>query len=823
MPTVAELLNPAATTTPSGPTASDSGPAPPPGFVPANDQAPAPPPEFVPAGAKQGSGLLANLAQGASEGVQFNGGLIRDALINPRAITDRIVGMVGQVMGDKPAPSAPGLGAIASIPADMAARKASNAVVAATPAERIVRSAGAGATGAVLNPEGTVAQMLSGAAGGLGAGVASEMVPENLKPVAALVGGVAGYGLAHQSVAAKFGPKVADVVAEAPRDVVLTPEGKLTEDGKEIAAQNGLHPDQVKAAYDHFDEVKANTANDNPDLPPVEAPAMAVGDGLTRPTAEEPPTNTTAQEAIPAAEASTAQPIPEAPSSAAQRLAEAKSEGIDLTRGEAMQDFAAQEAENTLLNTHGTPESAEARIFKQKQQAQIGEAVDRFRNAFGNPEATAEDRGAQIQEALQTLRDSGKKGATAFYEAAREAAEKIGPEASNLLKLDTGGILGKLRELFIDEGVPDQVRKALKQYAAKYGLIGEDPTTVEGETTVKLRDDAGNLVAGPRFIGPVEPLTINNAEAFRQKINSQFKADDSSLSQQIKPLIDDAVQKALARAASEGPAEVARNAKAGREAYREYAQTFKAKDIVQSLVDWKSGTKTPQVSPDKVLNKILGNDPDSITSTKRIKAVLLNKPTDKSPAAWTAVQAHAIGKIFDKAQVLNASADGPVFSGAKLHSAIQAFGPAKLKIILGEEDFNQLMKLNRIMRNATVPIKGTTNPSGSAYTLISFLGKQGMKLEALSHFVPVAGPIARAAVGVVAHGVKGGLQDIKAAKTLKGIREYDLTQAANEDAKAPKVNAAEFVSRFIQATRDPAIVAPILAASATQSTKDAGQ
>ena len=153
------------------------------------------------------------------------------------------------------------------------------------------------------------------------------------------------------------------------------------------------------------------------------------------------------------------------------------------------------------------------------------------------------------------------------------------------------------------------------------------------------------------------------------------------------------------------------------------------------------------------------------------------------------------------------------------YTAIHAFGVNKLKLILGEEDFNQLMKLNRIIRNATVPIEGTVNRSGTAYTLMNFLGKQGLKLASVGRFVPGVGPLA----DVAAHVVKSSQQSAKAAKTLKGIREYDLTQAANEDAKATKVNAAEFVQRFIEAARDPNIVAPILAASSTQSQKDASQ
>lgn len=823
---VAELLAGSPAAGPSARQGSDI-PPPPPGFTVSNDTGdiPPPPPGFT-VGAqpqKQGSGLAANLAQGASEGLQFNAGLIRDALINPRAITDRAVSMASQVFGGKPAQHAPGLGDLVSIPANRAADKASAQIVAASPAERITRAIGAGATGALLNPEGTVAQMLGGAAAGAGSGLASEAVPENLKPLAGLVGGLVGVAAAHPAIVERFGPKVAQVVAEVPRDVALTPKGELTEDGREIAAQTGIHPDQVKAAYDHFDEVQAATANDNPDLPPAEAPAVAVGDGLSRPTSEEPPANTAAQEAVAAAEAPTAQPIPETPPGAAQRLGEAQSEGIDLTKGQATQDFTTQEAEQTLRRMAGTEEGAKAQAFYAKQTQQISDAVDRFKNAIGNPEATAEERGAQIQDSLRTLRDQGKAGVSALYKQAQDLADATGSEGSNLTRLDTAGILGKLRELFIDESVPDQVRKALKQQAAKYGLIGQDPTTVEGETTVKLKDQKGDPSGRISFIGPVEPLTITNAEAFRQKVNALYEADTSKLSQGLKPILDDAVQAAVERAATEAPGGVGDAFKAARKAHQTQMGAFKAKDIVQSLVDWKKGAPgTPQVQPDAVLKKILGNDADSVTSLKKVRAVLLSGSSDQSKAAWNAIQAHAVAKIFDKAFVLNSNTgDGLMgnISGAKLNSAIHAFGVDKLKVLLPPAEFDQLMKLNRIVRNATVPITGTVNHSGTAYAIMNFLGKQGMKLASVGRIIPGIGPIA----DVAAHIVKSSQQSARSAKTLKGISEYDLTQAANEDAKGSKVNAADYVARFIAAARDPNIVAPILAASSTQSTKDASQ
>jgi hypothetical protein len=968
--TVAELLAGTSTASPAAPPANDI-PPPPPGFTVSSGASdiPPPPPGFT----------IGNQAPKRSVGDYAGMYGVRTPMRAVEGLSD--LAQQGAEVASNPVLGAAKIGAriFGLLPQQpQYADKAADALGVATPTtsgEKLVDAGLQGAiqgviTGGAGAAEGTVAKMLggaakeavAGAAAGVGANAAQQAgLPAPVQLAAGLAGGLVTHR-AVTSVAERFGPKVADVVSEVPRDVAITPKGELTEDGREIAAQTGIHPDQVKAAYDHFDEVKARTANDNPlseggnttffhgspeanltelqphsrsqaiDSPKVislstdpnfasgyagdsgrvygvnaypnavgdfrkpsdlqkvlnyySAEAAKTGDGSAlypnKLSAEDraqiehgswiywenpemwrqfgwdgafnrelsgrsdaktlnvslAPHVRTAIEDEAAGQAavngsSTAEPPvprpqsggggqpPETPSSAAQRLAEAQSEGVALTKGQATQDFTTQEQEQTLRRMAGTDEGAQAQVFYAKQQQQISDAVDRFKNALGNVDATPEERGAQVQDALRTLRDQGKAGVSALYKQAQDLAETAGGEGSNITRLDTGGILGKLRELFIDESVPDQVRKALKQQAAKYGLIGQDPTTVEGETTVKLKDQNGEPSGRISFIGPVEPLTISNAEAFRQKINALYETDTSKLSQGLKPVIDDAVQKAVERAATEGPGDIGKAFKAARAAHQQQQATFKAKDVVQQLVDWKKGAPgTPQVQPDAVLKKVLGNDADSVTNLKKVKAVLMSGTSDQSKAAWTAIQAHAVGKIFDKALTLNASADGPTISGAKLNSAIHAFGVDKLKVLLPPSEFDQLMKLRRIIGNATIPIPGTVNSSGTAYALLNFLGKQGLKLGGLvGSFVPGG----RAIADVAAHVVKSSQQSAKAAKTLKGIREYDLTQAANEDAKGSKPDAGKFVADFIAAARDPNIVAPILAASSTQSTKDASQ
>lgn len=631
--------------------------------------------------------------------------------------------------------------------------------------------------------------------------------------VAALLGGLGGVGGAMATeraavrVAEKFGPKAAKIVAEVPEEVAVTPEGHLTDEGRELAANSNLHPEVLKKAYEEHAAAKAEpepapepapVAQDTaPVAEPVSAPAAATVEAAPAPADSFTPANDT--------------PLP---ASAVARVDQAASEGVDLTKGQATQDFATQDAENTLKTQQSAP-GEQARQFFVKQQQQISDAVDRFKAAFGDPEANADTRGQLVKDAVSSLRDSGKAGVTALYNQARDLAGSLGDNASNLIHLDTAPLLAKMRELFIDEAVPDQIRKALKQQAAKYGLIGENPKTIEGETTVQLRDHTGEVGGRVTFTGPPQRLTIANAEDLRKVVNSLYDADTTKAAQGLKPILDDAVSQAVERAATEGQGDVGKAFQAARAAHQTQQATFSAGDVVQNIIAWKKGIRgTPQIQAHDVIRTIFGSSPDALANLRKVKAVLLSKPTETSKAAWKAIQAHGVATIFEKAMVLNANHGGGelgAISGAKLNTAISKFGADKLKTLLSPEDFNQLMKLRRIVGDATIPISGTTNPSGTAAKIMQFLGQQGSKLLMVpAHLVPGLPNLLHGA-GALA---RLGKESAQSAKTLEGVTSFTPEAAAK--AAEPKPHPADFARRFIRVAGSDQIIAPLMAAAANE-------
>jgi hypothetical protein len=703
-------------------------------------------------------------------------------------------------------------------------------------------SGAAGITGAVgrsLAAAPVLDTVASGVAGGAaekarqsGAGVIGQLG-------AALVGG-GGTALsvsALERVAAKFGPKTARVIETVPEEVAFNKNGAITEEGLHYADRADVAPAELKAAYAEVgapEPVAAGPAARASDsaAPEPAAPVLSSNeaaaveragvrvaeDGTVDPAS----VRAKASEAPPAPDAVNATAVdPNAPlpATAAARLTEATSEGVPLTKGQATQDFSAQDAEQTL-KAQASGEGEKARAFLARQQEAIAGAVEKFRSGFGDPAMNATERGAIVKDSLRELSDQGRAGVSALYKQAREVAQGLGENARSVLDLDTAPLLAKMRELWIDEAVPEQVRNALRQKAAQYGLIGKNPKTVEGITAVELMDDAGKVAERIKFAGPVRRLAVDNAEDLRQTINDLYTADTSRRSQALKGVIDTAVSDAVERAAVEGQGDVGAAFKAGREAFITQKKTFGAKDVVQRLIDFKKGTQTDVVLPENAIREIFAGGPEGLTTLKKIKAVLLSQPTPNSRAAWKAIQAHGVADIFKAA--LSPSGD---ISGARLSTAIKKFGPDKLKVLLEPSDFGQLMKLQRIIKTATVPLPNTVNPSGSGYKVIQFLSQQAQRLGPVASIV--GGPV-KPVVDAVAGLIKTGQEASAAKAALEGVTNFTPQAAALTDAKAAatkpdlKAGTAEAVRAFIDLTASTRLIAPLIAgtAASNQSEKD---
>lgn len=713
-------------------------------------------------------------------------------------------------------------------------------------------AAGAGGAAGAVARGLSAAPVLDAVAGGVSGGSSEGARQAGVGPVGQLAAGLVGglvpagaVGVAER-LAPKYGPKVAQVVETTPKPVLIDETGQFTAEGREILARSKIEPEALKAAYDEASTPQAEpggqtvrvfegvehpvellgaaerNAADGRDYVPVRTSDGQEGyvpadEVVSKPAA--------APEGAPRA-ADPATPTPEAPlpASAAARVAEADQFGVKLTKGEATKDFETQAAESDLSGTN-TPEGRAIRDFKTAQAEAIKQAAETFRATLGDTTLNAADRGAALKVGLRDLADQGKQGVTQAYRLVREMAAELGDNAKGLTALDPAPLRAGVREILADDTVSDATRKGLAQIAAKYGLIGESPKHVPdtGMTTVMVRDAENNLVKGPAFAGQVEKLDLTNAEAFRQRLNDLYdKMASRNPQERLKPILDDAVADAAERAAKEGFGDVGKAAAEAREAYKGQKATFEAKDVVNDLIAWKNGTQTEKINPERVWSLVFGNGSDALTNIKKLRAILLSKPTEASKAAWEAIKAQSVADLFQKALVVNGAGGEGAISGAKLRAAREKFGTKKLQLILGDERFNSYMRLERVIRDATVPLPKTQNPSGSGHLIARFLGQTAKGATGAARLVPGVGGIVDAVAGLA----KQGIERARAEKTADAAVNFTPERAVESDVKAapkaeqPAIPPDQAIRQFLELGADNRLLAPLLASSAAASKKE---
>ena len=272
------------------------------------------------------------------------------------------------------------------------------------------------------------------------------------------------------------------------------------------------------------------------------------------------------------------------------------------------------------------------------------------------------------------------------------------------------------------------------------------------------------------IIGEVTPLTLSNAEQFRQALNQAVSGDLSGTAKSVIGELDNQVLQVIEQGAETGRTSAFKTA---RQAAAQQKTTFSAKDVVDDLVSFKKGTKTAKVDPETVINKIVKGD-KAITNIRKVKKILLDKSTERSRAAWRSIQSESVGDILGPA----INKDTLEISGARLNSAIKKFKPEVLRELLGRKQFSELMQLQKVIGKATIPPPGTTNPSGTFTKLLNIT-------ERLGNFAG-AGQVNLGSLAIA--GVRKGKELAARKKTLDGIVNTKITKLKADN---PSMNRSQ--------------------------------
>lgn len=465
---------------------------------------------------------------------------------------------------------------------------------------------------------------------------------------------------------------------------------------------------------------------------------------------------------------------------ALEKIRQAKSIDVQLTKAQATGDFGASDAEQTLLKSI-SPEGAQARQFADQQQEQLKSAAKSFTDKFGGSarftEATGEladitsrDKGAQIQEALKQTQDLSRKEVSAFYS---EAAETAG----EAIPLDNKSIVEIADNITVNRPISAEVEKSINTALAKFGLIGDD-TVRSTRNKFKVTDGDETIV----ITGEQTPLTLSNAEEFRQALNKAVGADQTGSAKIVVGELDRQINQVIKEGAEQGRTGAF---KVARDAFAEQRATFDAKDVVQDLVSFKKGTKTPVVDPETVITKIAKGD-KAVSNIQKVKKILLENPTDQTKKAWRSIQAETVGDILSQA----VNKDTLQMSGARLNSAIKKYKPEALRELLGKKQFAELKRLQQTIGTATIAPPGTVNPSGTFTKLLNMT-------ERLGNFAG-AGQFNFGSLAFA--GVKKGKEIAARKKTLDGIvnTKVETLKASNPKMSQGSIEKAARALAFLE-------------------------
>jgi len=356
------------------------------------------------------------------------------------------------------------------------------------------------------------------------------------------------------------------------------------------------------------------------------------------------------------------------------RQQRALSQGIPLTKGQQLQDFAQQQFESDVIkNTTDKPDIAKGLLeFKAKQKKDI---LGRFEQLIGQTNADVDVTdfrkvGTTVDAALVKQFEAKKKSVDDAYQKARDAGE-------TKAVVDTS----KLDQWLVDNAPEAITVRAIDTIKAKLDVLKK---ATNGKITI---DDLENLyqVAGQLS----EP----------GKASAKFMSD---------------VKKVINQTTEGAGGDFYRAARAER---ADLGKQFENAKRVDALLSTKGGYADRAVRLDDVFSHVVldGSLEEMRTVTK-----LLKNGGDQGQAAYAALQGQTIQYLKNR---LEKSTKGELSydAFAKTLQALDKEG--KLDYLFGKKGRETLTELQGTLRDALVEIPGTVNYSNTDNVVVRALDK----------------------------------------------------------------------------------------------------
>lgn len=221
-------------------------------------------------------------------------------------------------------------------------------------------------------------------------------------------------------------------------------------------------------------------------------------------------------------------------------------------------------------------------------------------------------------------------------------------------------------------------------------------------------------------------------------------------------------------------------------------QTYEAKDVIQDLTSYKTGTGTAKVLPENTFTPLFNNP----SNLRKAKAVLLSDgdPNGHGATAWKAIQSQALAHIAEGAK----NPQTGDYSPTRLNSAIAKFGDENLRTLFDDQTYNRLKSLQAALAK-TIPASGTVNYSNTFTKFANMVGHHMSDgLTALgAHIAGPAGAIGMQGLGMAAEKVaeqrkaSGALKSIISPAAPSAVKARAALDKANKDLVDELINAAK--------------------------------
>lgn len=378
---------------------------------------------------------------------------------------------------------------------------------------------------------------------------------------------------------------------------------------------------------------------------------------------------------------------------ATERTARARSEGVDLTIGQATRNQENLAREANLAQAEGSRGVMSA--AESQQVRQVADAVGRLIQRVGTDDSA--QAGVRVARAVRAGRQEIQRRRS------REFSKRL--DRANALSRDPEtGQAGRI--------IPqDNARRVASQ------LLGEDrsvsPLAAGGDAVSSVLN---RLRAGSERLN--QPLTVKELQGEMSSLGKRLREirnrPDAAYERRVLTQMLDARRADLAAAAEGSGGAAGTLLKEARDLYGEYSQQLERINTpllrrAQKLVD--------DSSPEKTVERLLGRG-TTVTESRQVADVL----HQADPGALQNVQASVIGEMFRKAS-------SPARGGFSPDSFRTQFftgqNRAKLKALFkfDREGFKQLEKIATIADDISpnVGTRSRANPSGTAGVVIGFL------------------------------------------------------------------------------------------------------